>query len=605
MAAEATNLEVDRPSSGSFAHCQGPSTPAITPALRTDTSASALRVRKPLGKFLIEKGIVQLDQLERALEEQRRSDHQKLLGEVLVELQLCTEDQITESLASGYGVPYARISPKVADPKVISVLPREFLEKHQVLPLFLVDGVLTVAVPEPANVFLLEEIERVSGHPAQVVAATVRDIQATLQSYLPDDQVFVIDDIIDEVEPQEFKLIEPKVAEVADLEQAAGDSPVIKLVNYCIYTAVKDGASDVHIEPGEDFLRVRFRVDGRLTEKLRPPAQMHAAVASRIKIMAGLDISQSKLPQDGSIHVMMDKRPIDLRVSTVPGRHGEKVVIRIIDNEKTSLRLEKLGFSYDTLKAWKKLLTLPNGILLVTGPTGSGKSTTLYAGLHEINKDDVNICTVEDPVEYVMPGVNQFQVNEKAGFTFAGALRSLLRQDPDILMIGEIRDAETSRLAAQSALTGHLVLSSLHTNDAPSAITRLFNLGIEPYLVGATVGGVLGQRLVRKLCQSCREPYSPTTNERRQMEKHGGVVETLYRAKGCTRCRNIGYAGRIGIYELLVPDDAMIERISSGVPLVELREQAKRVGMKTLRADGIEKVRSGITTLDEVYRVTA
>jgi type IV pilus assembly protein PilB len=561
--------------------------------------------KKPLGQLLIDKGVIQNDQLERALEEQRRCNHQKLLGEILVEMRLCTEDQITESLAAAYGVPYARISPRVADPKIISVLPRDFLEKHQVLPLFLVEGVLTVAVPEPANVFLLEEIERVGGHPAQVVAATVKDIKATLQAYLPDDQVFVIDDIIDEVEPQEFKLIEQKVADIADLEQAAGDSPVIKLVNYCIYTAVKEGASDVHIEPAENLLRVRFRIDGRLTEKLRPPAQMHAAVASRIKIMAGLDISERRLPQDGGIHVMMDKRPIDLRVSTAPGRHGEKVVIRIIDNEKASVHLEKLGFSYDTLKAWRKVLTLPNGILLVTGPTGSGKSTTLYAGLHEINKDDVNICTVEDPVEYVLNGVNQFQVNEKAGFTFASALKSLLRQDPDILMVGEIRDGDTARLATQAALTGHLVLSSLHTNDAPAAITRLYNLGIEPYLVGATVGGVLAQRLVRKLCQACKESYSPTINERRQIEKVAGSAETLFRPKGCTRCRNLGYSGRIGIYELLVPDDEMIERISQGCALTELREHAKRLGMKTLLADGIEKVKSGITTLDEVYRVTA
>jgi type IV pilus assembly protein PilB len=555
--------------------------------------------------MLIDKGIIQPEQLERALEEQKKNNHQKLLGELLVELHFCTEDQITESLAQGYGVPYARISPKIADPKIISVLPREFLEKHQVLPLFLVEGILTVAVPEPANVFLLEEIERVGGHPAQVVAATAKDIKATLQAYLPDDQVFVIDDIIDEVEPQEFRLIEQKVADIADLEQAAGDSPVVKLVNYCIYTAVKEGASDVHIEPGENMLRVRFRIDGRLIEKLRPPAQMHAAVASRVKIMAGLDISERRLPQDGGIHVMMDKRPIDLRVSTVPGRHGEKVVIRIIDNEKASVHLEKLGFSYDTLKQWKKLLALPNGILLVTGPTGSGKSTTLYAGLHELNQDDVNICTVEDPVEYILPGVNQFQVNEKAGFTFAGALRSLLRQDPDILMVGEIRDSDTARLATQAALTGHLVLSSLHTNDAPAAVTRLYNLGIEPYLVGATVGGVLAQRLVRKLCQNCKEAYSPSASERRQMEKQVGPVESLFRAKGCARCKNIGFSGRIGIYELLAPDDAMIERVSAGAPLAELREHAKRLGMKTLRADGIEKVKSGITTLDEVYRVTA
>src|SRR3954463_1240928 len=560
----------------------------------------ATATRKPLGQLLLGNGAIQPEQLERALEEQKRCNHQKLLGEILVELRICTEDQITEALAQAYGVPYARISPKVADPKVIAALPKEFLEKHQVLPLFLVERVLTVAVPEPANVFLLEEIERLSGYQVQVVAATTRDIRATLQTYLPNDKVFVIDDIIEEVKPEDFTLVEAPVQDITNLEHAASDSPVIKLVNYCIYNAVKDGASDIHIEPGENQLRVRYRVDGRLMEKLRPPHQMAAAVASRVKIMAGLDLSERRLPQDGGIHVMMDKRPIDLRVSTMPGKHGEKVVIRVIDNDKASVNLEKLGFGYETLKQWRKRIALPNGILLVTGPTGSGKSTTLYACLQELNSDDVNICTVEDPVEYALHGVNQFQINEKAGFTFPTALRSLLRQDPDILMVGEIRDNETARLATQAALTGHLVLSTLHTNDAPGAVTRLYNLGIEPYLVGATVCGVLAQRLVRKLCQRCKEAYEPSINEKRQIEKFAGDVTTLYRPKGCAHCRNLGYSGRIGIYELFVPDDEIMERISQGGTLNELREKAKAAGMRTLRIDGMEKVKAGITTLEEV-----
>jgi type IV pilus assembly protein PilB len=561
--------------------------------------------RKPLGQLLIDKGIVKPEQLERALEEQKRSNHQKLLGEVLVELRIATEDQITEALAEAYGVPYARISPRIADPKVIPILPKEFLEKHQILPLFLVEKTLTVAVSEPANVFLLEEIERVSSFKVQLVAATQRDIRATLQTYLPNDKVFVIDDIIEDVKPEEFALIEQKIEDITNLEQAAGDSPVIKLVNYCIYNAVKEGASDIHIEPSENSLRIRYRIDGRLTEKLRPPNLMQAAVASRIKIMAGLDISERRLPQDGGIHVMMDKRPIDLRVSTMPGKHGEKVVIRIIDNDKASVNLERLGFNYETLKQWRKLIAMPNGIVLVTGPTGSGKSTTLYAVLQEINADDVNICTVEDPVEYNLQGVNQFQVNEKAGFTFASALRSLLRQDPDIVMVGEVRDAETAKLATQAALTGHLVLSTLHTNDAPGAITRLFNLGIEPYLVGATVTGVLAQRLVRKLCQRCKEEYEPSINEKRQIERLAGDVEKLFRPKGCDRCRNLGYTGRIGIYELFIPDDALVDKISNGANLNEIRSAARDLGMRSLRADGLDKVKAGITTLEEVYRVTA
>jgi type IV pilus assembly protein PilB len=565
----------------------------------------ATTTRQPLGQILIDKGLVKPEQLERALEEQKRGNHQKLLGELLVEMRFCTEDQITEALARAYGVPYARVSPRVADPKVIAILPKEFLEKHQVLPLFLVEGTLTVAVSEPANVFLVEEIERLSGHRVQLVAATSRDIRATLQTYLPDDKIFVIDDIIEDVRPEEFALIEQKIEDITDLEQAAGDSPVVKLVNYCIYNAVKDGASDIHIEPGERIMRVRYRIDGRLVEKLRPPHLMQGAVASRIKIMAGLDISERRVPQDGGIHVMMEKRPIDLRVSTMPGKYGEKVVIRIIDNNQATVNLEKLGFGYETLKRWRKLISLPHGIVLVTGPTGSGKTTSLYAVLQELNRDDVNLCTVEDPVEYNLATVNQFQVNERAGFTFASALRSLLRQDPDIIMVGEIRDGETARLATQAALTGHLVLSTLHTNDAPGAVTRLFNLGIEPYLVGATLAGVLAQRLVRKLCQRCKEPYDATPNDHRQLEKFGCDVQQLFRPRGCDRCRNLGYSGRIGIYELFVPDEVLCEKISTGANLNELQDLARQNGMRSLRADGMEKVKAGITTLEEVYRVTA
>lgn len=565
----------------------------------------ATTVRKPLGQLLLDSGVITAEQLQTALDAQQRCNHQKLLGEVLVELSICSDDQITEALAIAYGVPYARVSPKIADAQTISILPKEFLEKHQVLPLFLVDNVLTVAVSEPANVFLLEEIERLSGYSVQLVAATARDIKSTLQTYLPNDRVFVIDEIMDDVKPEDFTLIEQKIEDISDLEAAAGDSPVIKFVNYTIYSAVKDGASDIHIEPGDGSLRVRFRVDGRLIEKLRPPAMMASAIASRIKIMAGLDISERRLPQDGGIHVMMDKRPIDLRISTMPGRHGEKVCIRIIDNDKASVNLEKLGFSVEMLKEWRRLINLPHGILLVTGPTGSGKTTTLYAALKELNSEDVNICTVEDPVEYNLAGVNQFQVNEKAGFTFAGALRSLLRQDPDIVMVGEIRDGETARLATQAALTGHMVLSTLHTNDAVGAVTRLINLGIESYLVAASVTGVLAQRLVRKLCQHCKQPYTPSPNESRQLEKAVGSVTQLYKPKGCSQCRNLGFVGRIGIYELFVPNDEIHELITVGGGHNGLRAVSVAAGMKTLRDDGLDKVKAGITTLEEVYRATA
>lgn len=560
---------------------------------------------KPLGLLLQERDLITEEQIQQALEQQRNSGHKRLLGEVLVEMQFVTEEQVAETLAEAYGVPFAKVNPKIADPRVIEVLPREFLEKHTVLPLFLINGKLTVAVPEPANLFLIEEIEKESGHQIQVVAATANDIKHTLQAYLPNANVFVIDEIVDDLQTGDFSLVEQEVTDLGNLEAVAGESPVIKLVNFLIYSAVHDGASDIHIEPDDNRLRVRYRVDGKLFEKLSPPYQMHPAVVSRIKIMASLDISERRVPQDGGIHVMLDGRPIDLRVSTCPSKQGEKVVIRIIDNNNILVSLEKLGFSYDMLQNFKRVIHSPNGIILVTGPTGSGKSTSLYSMLSELNTEDVNICTVEDPVEFNLSGVNQFQTNEKAGFTFASALRSLLRQDPDIIMLGEIRDGETARIATQAALTGHVVLSTLHTNDAPSAVTRLFNIGVEPYLVAASLRGVLAQRLVRKVCTNCKEPVELAPNLRRTVEKVVGPVETFYQGAGCPKCRETGYAGRIGIYELLAPSDTLLDMIASGCGLQTIREKAVEEGFVTLRKDGMEKVKAGLTSVEEVMRVTA
>lgn len=321
--------------------------------------------------------------------------------------------------------------------------------------------------------------------------------------------------------------------------------------------------------------------------------------------MAGLDISERRLPQDGSIHVVMKSRPIDLRVSTLNGKAGEKVVLRIIDNNNVLVNLEKLGLSYETLKQWRKVISSPNGIILVTGPTGSGKSTTLYSVLKELNNDEINICTIEDPIEFKLPWVNQFQVNERIGLTFATELRALLRQDPDIIMVGEIRDAETAQIAVQAALTGHLVFSTLHTNDAPSSITRLINIGVKPYLVAASMVAVMAQRLVRKICPNCKEPYDPPISTRRVVERLVGEVETFYRGVGCKKCRNTGYSGRIGIYELLIVDDAMRDYITASPNVNELRRIALESGMKPLRQDGMEKVKAGITTIEEVFRVTA
>ncbi len=578
---------------------------------RDPATAAVRSTSRPLrvGDLLLDNNIITQDQIEKALAYQKDRGHNKLLGEVLVELGFVTPEQVMEVLAEAYDVPFARVSPKIADPKVIETLPREFLEKNTVLPLFVIGGKLTLAVHEPANVFLVEEVERLTGLQVQVVAATVKDIESTIQAYLPNANIFVIDDLVEDLREDELSLVERQIADLSDAEGAATDSPVIKLVNYLIYSAVHDGASDIHIEPGDNALRVRNRVDGRLYNKMTPPHQMLPAVVSRIKIMAGLDISERRMPQDGGITVMIDKRQIDLRVSTMPGKFGEKVVIRIIDTRNAMASLEKLGFSYKMLESFRTMIRQPNGVLLVTGPTGSGKSTTLYAALNEINDESVNISTVEDPVEYSVNGINQFQVHEKAGFTFAGALRSLLRQDPDIVMLGEIRDQETARIATQAALTGHLVLSTLHTNDAPSAVTRLFNIGVEPYLVAASIRGALAQRLVRKICTHCKDEVDMTPQQKRTLERMGDAgqdIETLYQGTGCAKCRNTGFAGRIGIYELYVPTDEALDAICRGAGLQELRRlAAQQDDYQTLREDGLEKVKAGLTTLEELFTATA
>jgi type IV pilus assembly protein PilB len=567
-------------------------------------SQIAIENKTQLGQLLLAHGIVTPEQIEKALAEQKEKGHRKLLGELLVEMNYCTENQIASALAEAYSVPYAQVGPKVCDVKALEILPREFLEEHIVLPLFKVYDTLTVAVSEPTNVFLIDEIERISGCKVQVVCATAKDIKATLQTYLPAANVFVIDDIIDDNGLEDFTLIENITQDITDLEEIAGQSPVVKLVNYLLYNAVRENASDIHIEPDDKKLRVRYRVDGKMYEKIRPPHQMHAAIVSRIKIMAELDIAQRRLPQDGGIHVLVEGRPIDLRVSVMPGNFGEKVVIRVIDPHKVLFNFESLGFTYDNLRLFRKVIHSPNGIVLVTGPTGSGKNTTLYAALAELNSDEVNICTVEDPVECNMAAINQFQVSEKAGFGFSTALRSLLRQDPDIIMVGEIRDQDTAGIAVQAALTGHLVLSTLHTNDAPGAVTRLLDLGVAPYLVSASLIAALAQRLVRKICSNCKTEYEPSASIRKIVEESsGGDIVKFYRGVGCKKCRNTGYAGRIAIHELFVPDEEIAGMINDHASLKDIRNLALQKGMSPLQADGIEKVRAGIVSVEEVLRI--
>jgi type IV pilus assembly protein PilB len=556
-----------------------------------------------LGNILVEKGILSLEKLQEALDLQKRSGGTKLLGEILVEKEFCSEDQVIESLAQVYSLPYAKLEPRLADPKIVDVLPREYIEKNLVFPLFKIRGVLTVAMCEPTNLFLLDEMSRATQLQVQVVAASPKDIRRMITT-LPDSKTFVIDDIIEDNNQTEVTLIETAIDDIGDATEIAGQSPVIRLVNYVIYNAVKEGASDIHIEPAERCMRVRYRIDGRLYKSLEVPVNLLNAVTSRIKIMASLDISERRLPQDGRVHVMLDGRKVDLRISTFPGNRGEKTVIRVLDTRSVSLNLRDLGFAEDVLEPLQSGIRAPNGIILVTGPTGSGKSTTLYAALNEIASMENNICTVEDPIEYHLSLINQFQVQERVGLTFSKALRTLLRQDPDVIMVGEVRDEETARTAIQAALTGHLVLSTLHTNDSPSAITRLVNIGVEPYLISAALNMVLAQRLVRRVCAKCRTPYELPRPLRKTLERMGHGMDVYYKGAGCKRCRNTGYSGRVGIHELLLVEDQLRDAIVADASVTELRRIGLDHGMVTLRKDGFRKVREGLTTVEEMIQIT-
>jgi type IV pilus assembly protein PilB len=563
---------------------------------------TAILAPRRLGSLLIDKGYLTADDLQSALDRQKADGRKKLLGEVLVDLEYCTEDQVIECLAYEYGVPYAKLDVRLMDPKIVDILPREYVEKNLVLPLFFVRGVLTIAVSEPSNLFLIDEIRGLSSAQVQIVAASPKDIRRMITT-LPNSKVFVIDDIIEDSDTANVTLIEEAIEDISDVEEIAGQSPIIRLVNYVIFNAVKEGASDIHIEPAERCMRVRYRIDGRLHKSLEVPQHLLNAVTSRIKIMAAMDISERRLPQDGRIHVMLEGRKIDLRVSTFPATHGEKTVIRVLDTRAVSLNLEDLGFAEDILGAFQQNIHAPNGIILVTGPTGSGKSTTLYAALNSISSMENNVCTVEDPIEYYLPLINQFQVQAKIGMTFSKALRTLLRQDPDIIMVGEVRDEETARTAIQAALTGHLVFTTLHTNDACSAITRLINMGVEPYLIGAALNMVLAQRLVRRICAKCRAPYEPARTVRKALERMGCDFTEFYKGVGCRSCRNTGFKGRLGVHELLVVSDQLRDAIVADPTIGHLRKIARQDNMITLSHDGFRKVREGITTVEEIFQI--
>jgi type IV pilus assembly protein PilB len=557
----------------------------------------------------VEERLFQRGQVTAAQMEEARSIHQKTprkrIGQILMEMGVVKEAELLACLAEQYELPFIRVERDMVSPAALERLDKAFIEAHKVLPLALENGRLVVATADPTNVFLLDEVQRKTRLPLVMKVCPSEDIKAVLNAFNEGHTTdYQVDDLIKNIQDDDVEIVNTAEEDIADLERVAAESPIIKFVNYIIFNAVKEGASDIHLEPGDRKLKIRYRIDGILFETMNPPHNMHAPVISRIKIMANLDIAQRRLPQDGRIRVAIHGRNVDMRVSTLPTCHGEKIVIRILDTGQTQRSLEELGLEPDTLEIMKHQIARPHGIVLVTGPTGSGKSTTLYACLRTMDVNRLNISTVEDPVEYQLEGTSQVQMHERIGMTFATALRSLLRQDPDVIMVGEIRDEETARIAVQASLTGHLVLSTLHTNDAPSSITRLINIGIEPYLIAASTNAVLAQRLVRRTCRHCPVPYTPPAEEKSFMEMHGFNADNLVRGAGCDRCRHTGFQGRVGLYELLPIDDTYRDIVSRDPGVSELRRVSKERGMVTLREDGFRKVAAGTTTIDEVMRVT-
>jgi type IV pilus assembly protein PilB len=551
---------------------------------------------KQLGDILLEGGLVTPSQLEVAYEEHNRVG--RALGRVLIEQGVLTESQLVAALASQIGLRFVDLSEFSVDGSAVGRVPGTVCRRHSAIPIAFEDGKLLVAMADPANVFALDDIRSLTGMDVKPVVATRGDVAAAIDRYYRADSD--LDDITSILDQQDEEDDLSKVKEIVE------DAPIVKYVNLLITQAIQDRASDIHLEPTEHDLRVRFRIDGVLHEVMRSPKAIQSGVISRLKIMADINIAERRIPQDGRLSVNAHGRKVDLRVATLPTVWGEKVVMRILDNSTARLDLTDLGFSEPNYERYSRSFTKPYGMILVTGPTGSGKSTTLYATLNIVSRPEVNVITVEDPVEYRLPGINQVQTNNKAGLTFASALRSILRSDPDIVLIGEIRDHETGQIAVEAALTGHLVLSTLHTNDAPSAVSRLTEMGIEPFLVGSALDAVLAQRLARRLCSKCKEAYTPTAESlaaSRFPWQDGEPLPELFRPVGCTNCSKTGYKGRLALHEVMLVSEEIerlaVEKASATVIETVAREQ----GMKTLRDDGLDKVLAGVTSLDEILRV--
>ncbi len=565
----------------------------------------AMAMAGRLGAMLVSSGLINEEQLKKALAVQQREGGR--LGSLLVKMNFVPEEKLMMFLSKQYGVPYVDLSRFDIDATVVKLIAADVAQKYQIMPINRTGATVTIAMVDPSNVFAIDDVKFMTGYNVEPVVATEAGIKNAINKY------YSLSSAIETVmtsleEDKDVGVIhdqEDKV-DVAKLKAEVEDAPVVKLVNLIMSDAVQKGASDIHVEAYEKSFRVRYRIDGSLYEVMAPPMKLRAALTSRLKIMAELDIAERRLPQDGRIKLKIKDKEVDLRVSVLPCLFGEKVVMRILDKSNLMLDLTKLGFEPKALKEFMDAITAPYGMVLVTGPTGSGKTTSLYSALQQINTIDVNIMTAEDPVEYNLGGINQVQMKDDIGLNFAAALRSFLRQDPDIVMVGEIRDYETAEIAVKAALTGHLVLSTLHTNDAPSTINRLLNMGVEPFLVSSSVIMILAQRLVRKACQGCKKPEKipVQTFIDAGFSKEDAATVVSYKGEGCNTCNNTGYKGRVALYEVMPVKEEIKELILQGASALDIKKAAIKLGMKTLRMSGLSKVKEGLTSLEEVVGTT-
>ena len=556
--------------------------------------------KKRLGELLVELKYISEEQCKEALLIQRKTS--KRLGEIVVEAKMISEDNLIEVLSKQLGFSHVWLRKGLIDPKIVHIIPQEKAKLYHVIPMFKVNNELTIATADPQAVFVFDELAKISKCTIKPIMARSSDIIEAIDTYY--NKEVAINDFLDELDGNEIQLVDSSLEQdSAEISKMADGSPIINLVNLIILKAIKDKASDIHLEPDLGRFRVRYRIDGILYEVMTPKPEIYPAVISRLKIMAKLDISERRMPQDGRIQVYLEGRSVDLRFSSLPGILGEKVVLRVLDKMGAVLDLNGLGFNVNTLGRFRDILQKPFGLILVTGPTGSGKSTTLYSAINFLNSMEKNIVTIEDPVEYQLPVINQNQTNDSIGLSFAKILKHVLRQDPDVVMIGEIREKETAEIAIRSSLTGHMVLSTLHTNDAASAITRLLDMGIPPYLIASSLVGIIAQRLVRSVCQECKTSYIPSGALLEQLGWSGDTGIRLVKGKGCPSCYDSGFKGRIGIYEYVEVDTKLKSMILENPSLEKIREELKsREEYSSLQGEGYSKAREGLTTMSEIAR---